>query len=66
MAIAELWPRITTSELAEACQDHNSYPERCICPMGWFECPFTNGKYCANITTEDWEEYLDGNVSSYS
>ena len=56
MASVEIWPRITTSELAGVCNESNGEPSNC--PMGQFECPF-NMKLCEEVTTTDWEEFLN-------
>lgn len=53
----ELWPRITTSELAELCHEDN---DGSTCPLKWFCCPFSDGEIvsCAQVTARDWEEFF--------
>lgn len=57
MAKVELWPRITTSELAGLCHEDK---DGSMCPLRWFCCPFSDGAIvpCDQVTTRDWEDFF--------
>lgn len=46
---------------AAICNEHEN---GCFCPLQTFEyCPFgTVGKACSDVTPEDWERWLGGNL----